>query len=793
MAGNSGYVDFTGTNYSSTQTLRVYWQETVTDAPGATSTVAITKVQLASESYIGSQYYGTFQILVNGQAVITCDIEDGNAVYLTEFNTFYDVKRGGNQLTGSVGGIAHDAKGNATINITLQKNPNTEIVYAGFWRMGAHFEFTKTSVSKAIALHQIPVGTLSISAGTGSTVSVTRSGTVLSAGANLWYGQSLVITFGASTGYTLNAHTVNGSTFTSGGTHTVTGNVAVVATATRSISTISTGNGTFGVAQTITVTRYISTAKHTIYATCAGQNQTIVTKGTALSVSWTPAVSIMNSITTAMSASCKLTINTYDANDNYLGASSITITLALPTSGTYSVKPTPTITDSDANGYYSTFGGYVARKSALSVAIQDGLKYSATMASRSTSANGVSSGASSFNAGTLTQNTTISTTVKDSRGQTGTASKSISVLAYTSPSITTFSVRRTNASGTADDTGDYFTVSWAAAVTALNNRNTRSLTLRYKRVSASTWSSQTITMSAYSASGTTAAIAASGDYSWDVQLVLSDYFETVTKATKLSTAAVVESRYPDGKGVAFGKVAETNGLFDVKWNAKVRGVLAIGDNEKVRIFEDGEGGNIEIYPPDSAQTVYTRWQMDALTGTFRLVAFPTGGNPYQAVALTSIGALQNLGISIGQAVQDFDDYGSTYNGNSVQIYADVIYTYYGGNRFRMQLSGKCVPAASTSTAYNMILKSKVISAINSKFGKSYTTISGFIGHWTSDPALSLSNQGYGRVLQSAGDGTTWGFGRRYTTSGSVGNWGHSYFYNSGNGTMVDVDMYLYLS
>lgn len=554
--------------------MRVYWQETVSDTPGATSTVSITDIKFATNTYYGWLYNADMVIKINGTVAVSLDIDDGNQVYPTYTDQFYSVTRGGNLITGSVSGIAHDSQGNKTVNITVEPNPNTTPDYAGFWRQFAPFKFTTSSISKSIALTRIPVGTLSISAGTGSTISVTKGGTDQTAGTNLYYGDQLVITFGVTSGYTLATHTVNGTTFASGGTHSVTGNVTVAATATRMLTTISTGNGTFGTAQTITVTRYNSSYTHSIIASVAGQHQTVASKVSTLSISWTPDPSMMNAITSAMSASCTLTCTTYNGNTS-LGTSSITVTLALPTSGTYSVKPTPSISDLDANGYYSTFGAYVAGKSALSVSINDGRKYSATIASRSTSANGVSSGAASFNAGTLTANTTISTTVKDSRGQTGTASANITVLSYTSPSITTFAVRRTDQNGNADDMGDYFTVSWAASVIALNNHNNRSLTLRYKRVSASTWTSQAITMSDWSDSGTTAAFAASGDYSWDVQLVLVDYFETVTKSTKLSTAAVVESRYPEGNGVAFGKVAEVAGLFDVAWSSRFRNTLRI--------------------------------------------------------------------------------------------------------------------------------------------------------------------------------------------------------------------------
>ena len=83
---------------------------------------------------------------------------------------------------------------------------------------------------------------LSISEGTGSTVTVTRNGTTLSVNDPIYYNEKLTITFGTETGYSLATHTVNGSEFTSGSSHTVTGNVAIVATATATATLTGTAH-----------------------------------------------------------------------------------------------------------------------------------------------------------------------------------------------------------------------------------------------------------------------------------------------------------------------------------------------------------------------------------------------------------------------------------------------------------------------------------------------------------------------------------------------------------------------
>lgn len=72
---------------------------------------------------------------------------------------------------------------------------------------------------------------LSILAGTGSTVTVKKGTTALADGATITHGDVLTVSFGAKEGYNLTAHTVNGSVIADGGTHAVTGAVAVIVTA----------------------------------------------------------------------------------------------------------------------------------------------------------------------------------------------------------------------------------------------------------------------------------------------------------------------------------------------------------------------------------------------------------------------------------------------------------------------------------------------------------------------------------------------------------------------------------
>ena len=127
---------------------------------------------------------------------------------------------------------AADGKATATLSVKVRLYRN-DSYYLTFY-----------DLSGSQTMNETRQFTLSISAGTGSTITVKRSGTTLTNGATLTYGDQLTISFGAQTGYNLATHTVNGSTFPSGGSHTVTGAVSVVSTAAKRTYTLSISAGT---------------------------------------------------------------------------------------------------------------------------------------------------------------------------------------------------------------------------------------------------------------------------------------------------------------------------------------------------------------------------------------------------------------------------------------------------------------------------------------------------------------------------------------------------------------------
>lgn len=177
--------------------------------------------------------------------------------------------------------------------------------------------------------------TLSVSAGTGSSVTVNRTTSALgtslastgklSNGASVYKGDKLQITFTPSTNYGIDKHTVNGSAFTSGNTHTVSANVTVVATAYLLASDVGATDANIGAKSTITVTKYNTNYYHSLqysfgsisgYITSSGGVQSTEVKFSNASVSFTVPTSFYAQIPNAKTGKCTITCRTYSSSSS---------------------------------------------------------------------------------------------------------------------------------------------------------------------------------------------------------------------------------------------------------------------------------------------------------------------------------------------------------------------------------------------------------------------------------------------------------------------------------------------
>lgn len=332
-------------------------------------------------------------------------------------------------------------------------------------------------------------------------------------------------------------------------------------------STISASNGVLGELNTLTVARQSSSFTHTITYKCGSASGTICTKSSNTSVSWTPPITLAKQNTTGTSVSVTLTITTYNG-DTSLGANSKTITCSIPAV----VKPSVSLSVSDAVGYVDTYGVYLQGLSKLSINAQATGSQGSTLESYKITADGKTYTTASVTTDTLvkTGSQTVTVTVTDSRGRSATASKNITVGKYDMPQIRALSVFRCDADGSKNGYGAYLAVRFSSSIFALSNKNTAKYTVQYKKTSEDYYTQCTLTQlsGVYTVSDFTFVFPAETSSSYDVLVSAVDAFHAVNKtAVGSSVSQTWSARISDGKctGLAFGKVAEFDGVFDIAW------------------------------------------------------------------------------------------------------------------------------------------------------------------------------------------------------------------------------------
>ena len=246
---SSGKIEVTISSYAAgAAILNIYYTEDY-NVVNNTSTISITRMTMWHNQLSSKLCTIGGTITADGYTVFSA----AEGVYSSGSNW------GDSELLGNYpivsAAIPHNSDGSKTVTLNFNIDAYCEL-NGGVkgWNMDGNtgsVSLTLTSVPRPKAL--------SISQGTGSTISVSRTvanhGATagdLSNGASIYSGDVLKITFGSETGYNLATHTVNGTTFTSGNTYNVSGDVSVVSTATVKSYTLTMSAGT---GSTITVNR----------------------------------------------------------------------------------------------------------------------------------------------------------------------------------------------------------------------------------------------------------------------------------------------------------------------------------------------------------------------------------------------------------------------------------------------------------------------------------------------------------------------------------------------------------
>lgn len=359
--------------------------------------------------------------------------------------------------------------------------------------------------------------------------------------------------------------------------------------------------GNFGDEISIHMNRNSSSFTHTVryqFGTKSGTIATGVTTGTT----WKIPLDFMDLLPSNTSGSGTIYVDTFNGSTK-IGTKWTGFTAKVPTS----VKPTCSIQVLDATTIQEKYGNLVKGLSKLYVKTTATLAYSSPIASYNVIANGVRYTAGEITTGFLSNSgtTTVTATVTDKRGRTSTQkSASFTVLNYEKPSISALSVRRCNQDGTVNNRGDYVKATFSAAITSLNSKNGATYTLRYKKTSASSWTTVTLTAhtNKYTVTNGEYIFAADGSSSYNVEVTAKDSHYSSSKSTTASTAFTLVHYNADGDGISFGEVSDKANTMAVALDAEFKGKVS------------GQGLFNAIYPVGSIYISYNHTNPGTLFG-----------------------------------------------------------------------------------------------------------------------------------------------------------------------------------
>ena len=325
--------------------------------------------------------------------------------------------------------------------------------------------------------------------------------------------------------------------------------------------TLSSSSVNLGAAVTINLPRASSGFTHTLTYKIGTASGTIGT-GLGTSASWTPPLSLGSQIPNATSGTVVITCATYSGSTK-IGTKTVNLTVTVPSSVVPSIGAI-TLTET-VSGLAAKVGAFVQGQSKIAVQV------SASGAYGSTVANVISKfGSSSFNGASFTienlntsGDVTLSVTVTDSRGRKATKSQTVTILPYQIPEISTFTGVRCDQGGTVNEDGSYVKLSYSYEISPLGNKNDKTVTIAYRQVGASSYTTLK-TESSYSANTTyVPATVFSPDNSYEFRITVADYFKSVKYDIEVTTAFTLLDFSTGGRGMAIGKVAESEDLLEV--------------------------------------------------------------------------------------------------------------------------------------------------------------------------------------------------------------------------------------
>lgn len=352
------------------------------------------------------------------------------------------------------------------------------------------------------------------------------------------------------------------------------------------------GGVTMGETAHISLPRASSGFTHTLRYVFGGAAETIAT-GVAAGYDWLVPESLAAQIPDAASGKGTLTCETYSGS-TLIGTKSVIFTVSVPGS----MKPT--VLSGWAAVSYDNSGtaaenmaawvqGYSKAKAAFDaskVTCRQGAgvsKFSITYLGKTTEGNPCRTETIS------TTGATVRCTVTDSRGLTAWEDFNIALLEYAPPALVGADLFRSDGEGTAADGGAHIAGVARVRYSELGGLNSVTLKGYWKGVGGGYGAGETLTVGTVGL--VTGDVEISPDRSYVALLVLTDSLgNTARYEENIPTEKVTFHLKEGGKGAAFGKAAETEGVLELAedWHLKLTGATDLNAAaEKIAVLDPG--------------------------------------------------------------------------------------------------------------------------------------------------------------------------------------------------------------
>ena len=352
------------------------------------------------------------------------------------------------------------------------------------------------------------------------------------------------------------------------------------------------GGVTMGETAHISLPRASSGFTHTLRYVFGGAAETIAT-GVTTGYDWLVPESLAAQIPDAASGKGTLTCETYSGS-TLIGTKSVTFTASVPGS----MKPavlsgwaavTYDNSGTAAENMAAWVQGYSKAKATFDgskVTCQQGAgvsKFSITYLGKTTEGNPCRTETIS------TTGATVRCTVTDSRGLTAWEDFNIALLEYAPPALVGADLFRSDGEGTAADGGAHIAGMARVRYSELGGLNSVTLKGYWKSVGGGYGAGETLTVGTVGL--VTGDVEISADRSYVALLVLTDSLgNTARYEENIPTEKVAFHLKEGGKGAAFGKAAETDGLLELAedWHLKLTGVTDLNAAaEKIAVLDPG--------------------------------------------------------------------------------------------------------------------------------------------------------------------------------------------------------------